>query len=117
MRNGYIRLTRLYGAPAEVRGSDDPVGASTVRYSLTKASSVASTQEVSLPQVVNDRLLEVPDYQRPYAWGPKQLADLWEDLDLLGPVGSTTRGRSSCATSPCPGPASRARRSRMTARP
>lgn len=43
-------------------------------------------QEVRLPAVVGDRLLLVPDYQRPYAWGEKQLSDLWEDLDLLGSV-------------------------------
>ena len=43
-------------------------------------------QEVRLPAVVGDRLLIVPDYQRPYAWGDKQLGDLWEDLDLLGSV-------------------------------
>lgn len=41
--------------------------------------------EVTLPNVVAERLLSVPDYQRPYAWGEKQLGDLWEDLDLLGP--------------------------------
>ena len=41
-------------------------------------------QEVTLPQVVSDRLLIVADYQRPYAWGDKQLRDLWEDIDLLG---------------------------------
>lgn len=43
-------------------------------------------QEVRLPAIVNDRLLVVPDYQRPYAWDKKQLVDLWEDLDLLGRV-------------------------------
>jgi len=48
---------------------------------------VPSNQEVSLPQVVNDRLLEVPDYQRPYAWALKQLGNLWEDIDLLDPTG------------------------------
>ncbi len=42
-----------------------------------------STQEVRLQQVVSDRLLIIPDYQRPYAWRGKQLEDLWEDLDLL----------------------------------
>lgn len=68
-----------------------------------KASSVASTQEVSLPQVVNDRLLEVPDYQRPYAWGPKQLADLWEDLDLLGPGGKHYAGTLVLRDVPMPG--------------
>lgn len=42
-------------------------------------------QEVRLPAVVRDRLLVIADYQRPYAWELKQLNDLWEDLDLLGP--------------------------------
>jgi hypothetical protein len=51
-----------------------------------------STQEVRLPQVVGDRLLLIPDYQRPYAWGSKQLEDLWEDVDLLGPSGSHYAG-------------------------
>src|SRR5437660_11791984 len=41
---------------------------------------------------MNERLLEVPDYQRPYAWQRKQLEDLWEDLDLLGPTGSHYAG-------------------------
>jgi hypothetical protein len=41
-------------------------------------------QETTLAAVVADRLFEVPDYQRPYAWERKQLADLWEDLDLMG---------------------------------
>jgi len=44
-------------------------------------------QELRLPQVTNHRLLLIADYQRPYAWGHKQLSDLWEDLDLLGPAG------------------------------
>lgn len=41
-------------------------------------------QVITLPGVLSDRLLEIPDYQRPYAWELKQLEDLWEDLDLLG---------------------------------
>jgi hypothetical protein len=53
---------------------------------------VPNTQEVRLPAVVNERLLEVPDYQRPYAWRRKQLEDLWEDLDLLGPRGGHYSG-------------------------
>lgn len=39
---------------------------------------------VNLPEAIGQRLLVVPDYQRPYAWEAPQLADLWEDLDLLG---------------------------------
>ena len=53
---------------------------------------MANTQEVRLPAVISERLLEVPDYQRPYAWRKKQLEDLWEDLDLLGPTGSHYAG-------------------------
>lgn len=64
---------------------------------------MASTQEVSLPQVVNDRLLEIPDYQRPYAWGKKQLDDLWEDLDLLGPKGKHYAGTLVLRDIPLPG--------------
>jgi hypothetical protein len=53
---------------------------------------VPQTQEVRLPDVVSNRLLEIADYQRPYAWGKKQLEDLWEDLDLLGPTGTHYAG-------------------------
>src|SRR4051794_14473131 len=45
---------------------------------------MAHSGEITLPKVVQGRLLEVADYQRPYAWEHKQLEDLWEDLDLLG---------------------------------
>src|SRR4051794_16656682 len=51
-----------------------------------------SNQEVRLPAVLSGRLLTIPDYQRPYAWGPKQLNDLWEDLDLLGRTGNHYAG-------------------------
>ncbi|GCE75635.1 DUF262 domain-containing protein [Cellulomonas biazotea] len=37
-----------------------------------------------LEQVLQDKLLNVGDYQRPYAWEEKQLSDLWADIDLLG---------------------------------
>jgi len=53
---------------------------------------VPQTQEVRLPAVISDRLLEIPDYQRPYAWANKQLEDLWEDIDLLGPAGTHYAG-------------------------
>ena len=53
---------------------------------------MAQQQEVTLAGVFNERFLIIPDYQRPYAWGPKQLDDLWEDLDLLGPSGKHYAG-------------------------
>lgn len=37
-----------------------------------------------LEQVLQDKLLNIGDYQRAYAWEEKQLADLWADIDLLG---------------------------------
>lgn len=37
-----------------------------------------------LDGVLQDKLIEVADYQRPYAWTEKQLRDLWQDLDLMG---------------------------------
>jgi hypothetical protein len=40
--------------------------------------------QLRLPAVMNERLLFIADYQRPYAWERKQLQDLWDDLDLLG---------------------------------
>lgn len=45
---------------------------------------MSQNMRLTLPQVVSQRLFEVADYQRPYAWESKQLQDLWEDLDLLG---------------------------------
>ncbi|WP_447646194.1 DUF262 domain-containing protein [Nocardioides zeae] len=53
---------------------------------------MANAQEVRLPAVIAERMLEIPDYQRPYAWREKQLSDLWEDLDLLGPRNSHYAG-------------------------
>lgn len=49
-------------------------------------------QDVTLTTVLNDRLLVIPDYQRSYAWEKKQLRDLWEDIDLLGPTGTHYAG-------------------------
>lgn len=38
---------------------------------------------LSLENVFNKRLFRIPDYQRGYAWGIKQLTDFWEDLVSL----------------------------------
>lgn len=48
--------------------------------------------QLRLPAVMNERLLFIADYQRPYAWEDKQLQDLWDDLDLLGTGGSHYAG-------------------------
>lgn len=38
---------------------------------------------LTLPGVLRERYLVVPDYQRPYAWEERQLDDLWQDLELM----------------------------------
>lgn len=37
----------------------------------------------SLKNVFKDKLFKIPDYQRGYAWGKRQLKDFWEDLVSL----------------------------------
>jgi uncharacterized protein with ParB-like and HNH nuclease domain len=34
----------------------------------------------TLEDIFNKRIFRIPDYQRGYAWGKKQLTDFWEDL-------------------------------------
>lgn len=45
---------------------------------------MVNNAQLRLPAVMNERLMLIADYQRPYAWERKQLQDLWDDLDLLG---------------------------------
>lgn len=37
----------------------------------------------SISKIFNERLLRIPDYQRGYAWGAKQLKDFWGDIIQL----------------------------------
>ena len=37
----------------------------------------------SLDDVFNKKIFRIPDYQRGYAWGEKQLVEFWEDLLCL----------------------------------
>lgn len=37
----------------------------------------------SLKEIFNDKLFRIPDYQRGYSWGEKQLTDLWRDFEAL----------------------------------
>ena len=37
----------------------------------------------SLDDVYNKKLFRIPDYQRGYAWGIRQLSDFWDDLISL----------------------------------
>ena len=38
------------------------------------------TELPSLAKIFNNRLFRIPDYQRGFAWGERQLADFWSDL-------------------------------------
>ena len=63
-----------------------------MRVSHYERRMMKKNQVVRLSAVVSGRLLEIPDYQRPYSWDSKQLSDLWEDLDLLGKSGTHYAG-------------------------
>jgi Protein of unknown function DUF262/Protein of unknown function (DUF1524) len=41
------------------------------------------TELLSLSKAFNEFLYRIPDYQRGYSWGAKQLKDFWNDLDQL----------------------------------
>lgn len=38
---------------------------------------------VNLSELFNQKIFRIPDYQRGYAWGEKQLTELWDDLDEI----------------------------------
>jgi uncharacterized protein with ParB-like and HNH nuclease domain len=38
----------------------------------------------NLLELFNQKVFRIPDYQRGYAWGEKQLSDLWDDIDEIG---------------------------------
>lgn len=42
------------------------------------------TELQSLAKIFNNRLFRIPDYQRGYAWGERQLTDFWSDLQRVG---------------------------------
>ncbi len=44
-----------------------------------------ATELQSLSKIFNNRIFRIPDYQRGYAWGDRQLADFWSDLARVGP--------------------------------
>lgn len=48
---------------------------------------------ISLDDLLASRLLDVPDYQRGYAWGSQQLGEFWEDLELIEPGGGITQAQ------------------------
>ena len=38
---------------------------------------------LTLPELFNNNVFRIPDYQRGYAWTNKELQEFWDDLDLL----------------------------------
>lgn len=44
---------------------------------------MANSALQSLSEIFNNRFFRVPDYQRGYAWGNKQLKDFWRDIENL----------------------------------
>lgn len=46
---------------------------------------MAMETSLKLSDIFNNRILRIPDYQRGYAWGEKQLKEFWEDLEDLRP--------------------------------
>lgn len=44
-----------------------------------------ATQLQSLSKLFTEKLFRIPDYQRGYAWGERQVADFWNDLCDLDP--------------------------------
>jgi uncharacterized protein with ParB-like and HNH nuclease domain len=44
------------------------------------------SQTVNLLVLFNEKVFRIPDYQRGYAWGEKQLSELWEDIDGISPI-------------------------------
>src|SRR3954466_15362734 len=38
------------------------------------------TELLNLAKIFNNRLFRIPDYQRGFAWGERQLSDFWSDL-------------------------------------
>jgi hypothetical protein len=42
------------------------------------------TELLSLSKIFNNRLFRIPDYQRGFAWGERQLSDFWSDLLRVG---------------------------------
>lgn len=43
---------------------------------------------LTVPEIFNNAVFRIPDYQRGYAWTDKELGEFWNDLDLLASLSS-----------------------------
>lgn len=41
------------------------------------------TELYSISEIFEKRIFRVPDFQRGYSWGQKQLQDFWEDINKI----------------------------------
>jgi Protein of unknown function DUF262/Protein of unknown function (DUF1524) len=49
-------------------------------------------QLLTLSKIFSERLFRIPDYQRGYAWGEKQLKDFWNDIQQIRSSGNHYTG-------------------------
>lgn len=42
---------------------------------------MSNQTNINLAQLFGDKVFRIPDYQRGYAWGERQLNELWEDIE------------------------------------
>jgi uncharacterized protein with ParB-like and HNH nuclease domain len=47
---------------------------------------MAVNNVLSIQQLFEGRVFRVPDYQRGYAWEPRQRGEFLEDLEILNPA-------------------------------
>ena len=47
---------------------------------------------ISLAELFAKRIFRIPDYQRGYAWGERQLMELWQDIEDIESDGSHYTG-------------------------
>ena len=43
-------------------------------------------QLFSISEIFDKRILRVPDFQRGYSWGDRQLEDFWDDLEKINKI-------------------------------
>ena len=47
---------------------------------------------IKLADLFAKRIFRIPDYQRGYAWGERQLTELWQDIEDIESIGKVAEG-------------------------
>src|SRR5207248_8787629 len=55
----------------------------TFNEQITRHTTPMPSELKPLQEFFNKRIFRIPDYQRGYAWGEKELRDFWQDLDRI----------------------------------